>query len=361
MAMEQSDPTDLVEGLDGSSDLGEYPLDSLLIRTETRTIFEVVRRIGQGFYKMDPEFQREFVWEEERQSRLIESVLMRIPLPVFYLAENPDGRLVVVDGLQRLTTFERFLTNAFKLNLRSDELNGKMFNELSPKHQNRIEDTQLTLYVIDSKVPERARLDIFERVNSGVPLSRQQMRNALYQGKATRMLRTLAHHPTFVEATGSSLQPKTMRDREAINRFCAFHLLGPASYRNDMDQFLAEALIQLNQLADAEVDKIQEMFLRSMRNNLKIFGKHAFRKHTRGQQGRSVFNMSLFDVFSTGLANYDEALVDSCQDLLRAGFYRLMSKDDFLQDITIGTNSSRRVEGRFRTMSKLLAEIFDAV
>ncbi len=84
-----------------------YPIDSLQIRQETRTIFEVIRRIQQGFYIMDPEFQRDFVWTIEKQSRLIESVLMRVPLPVFYLAENPEGKLIVVDGLQRLTTFKR--------------------------------------------------------------------------------------------------------------------------------------------------------------------------------------------------------------------------------------------------------------
>jgi hypothetical protein len=286
---------------------------------------------------------------------------MRIPLPVFYLAENPDGRLVVVDGLQRLTTFDRFLRGAFKLDLYNSDLHGKTFNELPPKLQNRIEDTQLTLYVIDSKAPERARLDIFERVNGGVPLSRQQMRNALYQGKATKLLRTLALHSTFVEATGWSLQPKTMRDREAVNRFCAFHLLGVPGYRDDMDQFLADALIRLNQMADSELLQLEELFLRSMRNNLKVFGKHAFRKHYPDQQGRSVFNMSLFDVFSTGLAGYSEDLIERRQDILHEGFYNLMKQDSFLQDITIGTNSLKRVDGRFRATRKLLTEVLDAV
>ena len=98
------------EGLDEKdTSWGDYPLDEVLIRNETRTIYEVVRRIKQGKYVMDPDFQRDFIWPEDKQSKLIESVVMRIPLPVFYLAEDDAGKMVVVDGLQRLSTFQRFV------------------------------------------------------------------------------------------------------------------------------------------------------------------------------------------------------------------------------------------------------------
>ncbi|WP_437732474.1 DUF262 domain-containing protein [Sorangium sp. So ce1335] len=357
---EQGDVKD-PEGYEQPSDLGDYPLDSLTIRTETRTIHEVVtRRIGKGFYIMDPDFQRDFVWNDERQSRLIESVLMRIPLPVFYLAENPDGKLVVVDGLQRLTTFQKFLTDKLKLKLQNPDLKNKKFSDLPAKLQNRIEDTQLTLYLIDSKVPDRARLDIFERVNGGVPLTRQQMRNALYQGKATRALKELAHDPLFVQATGGSLDSKTMRDREAVNRFCAFHLLGSFSYGDDMDQFLGDALAEINKMPEAGIDALKAAFLQSMSNNLLVFGKHAFRKHDRDRETRSTFNMSLFDVFSTGLARYEHTLVDSHKEQIRDGFFLLMKQEEFVRDITYGTNGRRQVEGRFRAAEKLLVEVFDA-
>ena len=361
MTTEQSDQAESVEGLDPATNLWDYPLDSLTIRAETRTIHDVVvRRIEKGFYIMDPDFQRDFVWDEERQSRLIESVLMRIPLPVFYVAENPDGKLVVVDGLQRLTTFQRFIGDKLALQLKNPDLKGKTFGQLLPKFQNRIEDTQITLYLIDSKVPDRARLDIFERVNGGVALSRQQMRNALYQGKATAFLRDLAKDQTFVEATGHSLQPKTMRDREAINRFCAFYLLKASSYRDDMDQFLADALTRMNQMTDADVEHMKVSFLRSMRNNIAVFGKHAFRKHDPDQEARKTFNMSLFDVFSTGLAHYDESLVEKYKEQLRNGFFKLMKQDSFTQDITYGTSDRKGVVGRFATAHKLILEALGA-
>ena len=182
----------------------------------------MVRRMGTGLFVMNPDFQRDFIWAEDKQSKLIESVLMRIPLPVFYLAEDERGRMIVVDGLQRLWTFQRFFTNDLRLKLPGrKELHRKRFRDLPAKLQNRVEDCNLALYVIDAKVPERARLDIFERVNGGVPLTRQQMRNCLHMGQATRFLKEEATTEVFLQATGDSLKTTTMRDREFVNRFCA--------------------------------------------------------------------------------------------------------------------------------------------
>jgi hypothetical protein len=163
-----------LEGIDDSPDLEmhDYPLDNLLIRDVPRSVYEVCRRIEQEQYIMDPDFQRDFVWGLEKQSRLIESLLMRIPLPVFYLAERHDGKIIVIDGLQRLTTISRYLKNEFALRIMDDAnefLSGKKFQDLPVKLQNRLEDTRLIMYVLDEKVPERARLDIFERVNGGTP------------------------------------------------------------------------------------------------------------------------------------------------------------------------------------------------
>jgi len=349
-----------LEGFDESHDLTNYPIDSVLIRSEQRTVHDVVRRIGQGVYVLDPDFQREFLWDAERQSRLIESVLMRIPLPVFYLAEDTDGKLVVVDGLQRLTTFKNYLANQFRLRLENPDLNGRQFNDLPAKLQNRIEDAQLIIYFIDSKVPERARLDIFERVNSGVPLTRQQMRNSLYQGKATALIRELSESARFLDATKAGLDRKTMRDREAINRFCAFHVLGVAQYQDEMDDFLAKALRFINRLSDAEVAAIGDSFLRSMSNNVLVFGEHAFRRHQREQARRSVINMSLFDVASVCLAHYAEGRVTEKREALRDGFFRLMADRQFIEAISLGTSDRARVLARFSKFNEMIVGVLGA-
>lgn len=339
------------EGLDNvESSLGDYPIDSVLIRAENRTVFEVVRRMKNNQYILDPDFQRDFVWDVDKQSKLIESALMRIPLPVFYLAEQSDGRVVVVDGLQRLTTFHRYLNNEFALRSlsgASEKLNGIRFDDLEPKLKTRLEDTNLTLYLIDSKVPEQAKLDIFDRVNSGVPLSRQQMRNCLYVGDATRWLKHQAEGIPFQKATGGSLNPKTMRDREAINRFCGFYLLGVDKYRSDMDIFLAEALNYMNKLKRTELDNLQEVFDRSMQNNYYLFDNRAFRKHQNYSGRRTPINIALFDVFSVQMANYSIEFVQSNAAQIRDLFYQLINEQLFDEAISHSTNSVRNVRIRF--------------
>lgn len=276
-----------VEGLDQSQSEGwggDYPLDAVFVRSETRTVQEAVNRINAGRFQLDPDYQRDFVWAVDKQSRLIESCLMRIPLPVFYVAEAKDGRIAVVDGLQRLTTFSRFLADEFVLLLKSSEdqpphpLNGKKYSDLPLTLQERVQDTQLTLYILDAKAPERAKLDIFERVNSGEPLSRQQMRNCLFNGPATRWLKKAADNAEFLAASGKSLARKSMRDREVINRFCGFFLLGEEKYTSgDMDVFLAQTLEKM-QTESINLNLLHDKFVHSMKMNRFLFREHAFRK-----------------------------------------------------------------------------------
>lgn len=356
------DPTDeRVEGLEESGSWGDYPIDDLLIRQETRTVYEVVRRIKKGFYVMNPDFQRDIVWEEAQQSKLIESVIMRIPLPVFYLAEDEHGRMVVVDGLQRLSTFRSFLKDELVLRLsHKRELEGKRFSDLSPKLQNRVEDCNLIFYIIDSKVAESARLDIFERVNSGVPLTRQQMRNSLYMGPATRFLRKEAETEIFFEATGRSLKPKTMRDREFVNRFCAFRVLGVDEYRGDMDQYLATCLRRMNKMANPDLDALATDFRLGLANNRLLFGKHAFRKHVPSQNSRSVLNASLWDVMSTGLSRYSEDHIKRDSAPLLDAFYGLLANEEFNTAITYATNDLKRVRARFEMTEEMFREVLGA-
>ena len=284
--MSDSDTQEIdVEGFEEpNSGLDTYPVDSLLIRTEQRTISDVLRRIDRKAIKLDPDFQRDFVWGEDyvRQSRLIESILMRIPLPVFYLAEEKDGRLIVVDGLQRLSTMKSFYAGELTLDLpRSTELHGKRFLNLPQRLKDRFEDGQLTFYLIDHRVPDRVRLDIFDRVNSGVPLTRQQMRNAIYNGPATAFLKNMVSSDPFKEATSGALSRirhvQDMRDREAVNRFLSFYLLGwDRSPDWDFDDRLGLALLHFNRMSQEQQTAIGEAFLTSMRANYRVFGDAAF-------------------------------------------------------------------------------------
>ena len=341
--------------------LGEYPIDTMLIRNENRTVHDVLRRIDQGNFIMDPDFQRDFIWDPDKQSKLIESVLMRIPLPVFYVAENEDGRMVVVDGLQRLSTFKNFVSGNLALRLsKRPQLDKRRFDELSPKLQNRIEDCNLTFYIIDSKAPDRARLDIFERVNGGDPLTRQQMRNCLYMGRATRFLKEEAAKVLFKEATGGSLSVARMRDREFVNRFCGFQLLSLDDYRGNMDDFLATTLTKMNKLGQPELQELSNQLQMSLSNNKYLFGHHSFRKHYEWQVRRNPISASLWDVMTTGLSRYGEYEVRARTDEVKDAFYKLLNNREFIDAITIGTNQTNKVKARFELTRNMFKEVFGA-
>lgn len=351
-----------VEGLDSDENSwGDYPIDDILIRQESRTVYDVVRRINEKTYVMDPEFQRDFIWPKDKQSKLIESVTMRIPLPVFYMAEDDDGQMVVVDGLQRLSTFQNFLNDELRLKLPDrNELNGRLFSELSPKLQNRVEDCNLIFYNIDSRVPERARLDIFERVNGGVALTRQQMRNCLFMGEATRFLKREAETELFEKATGRSLKRETMRDREFVNRFCAFQLLELDEYRGDMDEYLANVLRRMNMMDSEQLASLSTEFRRGLKNNLTLFEDHAFRKSIRSGDRRSPLNASLWDVMSTGLSLYPNKYVRKSAQSLRDAVQELLLDEDFETAITYGPNDAIKVRYRFKRAKDVFQEVLGA-
>lgn len=333
-------------------EMSAYPLDDIMVRKDTRNVGDVVKRIEAGRYSMNPDFQRDFVWKPDKQSKLIESCVMRIPLPVLYVAEGEDGRITVVDGLQRLSTFQAFLTNKLKLTGlgRDHPLEGKRFADLPINLQERIEDTQLTLYILDKDAPEAARLDIFDRVNSGIPLSRQQMRNALYNGPATRWLAAMADDPQFLSATGETLSRETMRDREAINRFVAFHLLGWEAYNGDMDLFLARSLSMLNAATPAAIEGTTHAFRTGMARNERLFGRHSFRKSLAEQRedaNRSVINISMFDTFACCLANVGEDAMRSDSEGIVRSIVDLMRDERFNNALTYSTNSTVQVRARY--------------
>ncbi|MEO5334470.1 MAG: DUF262 domain-containing protein [Magnetococcus sp. YQC-5] len=355
---------DNIEGIDDSTGQGwgSYPLEAVFVRNEIRTVGEVVRRIEAKRYVLNPDFQRDFVWNPDKQSRLIESCLMRLPLPVFYVAEAKDGRIIVVDGLQRLTTFKLFLANKFSLHLPEDHqdpnikkvsLNQHYFKDLSITLQERILDTQLILYILDANAPERAKLDIFERVNGGEALTRQQMRNCLYNGQATRWLQQTAELESFKDSTSQTFSSKTMRDREAVNRFCGFRLLGINEFKGDLDIFLAETLEHMNKMSSTDLSDLQADFDRSMKHNMMLFGKHAFRKSLcdlSGSERRSIINIALFDVCSVIFSEINtintEQLINKKQAIQEA-FAQLLQNDDFLDTITSSTTMKTKVIRKF--------------
>ena len=227
--------------------------------------------------------------------------------------------------------------------------------------QERVEDTQLTLYILDTKAPYRAKLDIFERVNSGTPLARQQMRNCLFNGPATKWIaEKAAVTEEFLDATGKGLNQKTMRDREAINRFCAFKLLEIETYKGDMEDFLARALKKMNEFNQEELKGLSQVFKKSMVANYSLFGKHAFRKSLTSEKEsarRSVINIALFDCCSVLFAKLDESIFEKKGSLIKNAIKELVNTKKLSEAITTSTNGSEQVKIRFTMINSSVEEV----
>ncbi|EBD1720887.1 DUF262 domain-containing protein, partial [Campylobacter coli] len=231
-----------------------YPLEKIRIEKGRMSLFEIKRRIEKGDIQIDPDFQREDVWVYKQKYELIESVLMGIPIPVFYFFENKEGKIQVVDGRQRITTFIEFMDNKFELKQLNIIKNiiGKKFSNLDKIQQRKIEDYQIDTYIIQPPTPEQVKFDIFDRVNrGGTRLNNQEMRNALYQGNSTELINELSKEECFKKATAYSIKSNHMKDRYIILRFIGFYIYysktnNNIEYKGNIDDFLSEIMLFLN-------------------------------------------------------------------------------------------------------------------
>ena len=353
-----------------------YPASKIKIDRVQFSIFELKRRYDRGLICLDPDFQRNFVWKQKQKSELIESVIMGIPLPLIYLAETMEGNLVIVDGRQRLTTFFHFMDNKFALNGLKilPDLNGCRFSDFEEDKKKRkfatdIEDFQLVIQIIKYPTPDRVRFDIFDRVNrGGTPLNNQEMRNALYQGKSTRLLSSLAESEQFQNATGKSISPTHMKDRYIILRAVSFWMWREGKlknsdgeeikYRSDIEEFLGYAMEQLNRASDQEIETIQEIFLEEMLVIYDILGEDAFRIPTENKKRRPV-SMILYEslFYFVKLIMKDSEGLDP-SDITKA-VQEIMEDSVFLEALTYNVDSAVHVEERFRVVTQKYKELLD--
>lgn len=352
----------------------DYPNLSIKIEQAQYSIYEIKRRYDRKQICIDPEFQRNDVWNIRQKSELIESVIMGIPLPLIYLAENADGKLIVVDGRQRLSTFFQFLDNEFHLrDLKIlKHINGMKFRDMEEHSQYSryitiLEDTQLIVQIIKYPTKDRVRFDIFDRVNrGGTPLNKQEMRNALYQGKATVLLKELSQFPSFLEATGKAISPKRMKDRYIILRALCFYLywhgemIEPSGkkeeYRSDMEEFLGNGMILFNSISDERIKEIKDMFDDTMKRASECLGEDGFRlpSHTtiRNPISMTLFE-TLFYYYTLFPQNYNI-------NKIREGIYELLEDKNYLESLQNSIDSSVNVKKRFEKVQEKYKEITHA-
>lgn len=349
----------------GGGDIVE-PFDPKNIRIETKamTVDLLISRIREDAIDLAPAFQRKAgLWKDQAQSRLVESFLIRIPIPAFYMDATDDDRWEVVDGLQRLTALKRFvLEQALTLRdlefLRSFE--GKTFNDLPRSMQRRILETTVTVFLIQPGTPDEVKFNIFRRINTGgLPLSPQEIRHALNQGPAADLLLRLATTPEFLKATDGGIRDDRMTDRECALRFLAFTSTPYTNYKSqDLDGFLNAQMRSLNKIGD--LGPLEARFLRAMNAARRVFGNDAFRKRNSATEARKPINKALFETWSVNLDQLDDAeiatLVDR-KDSLGEGFMALMRDGEFDRAVTQGTGDVNKVRVRFERVAALIRRI----
>ncbi len=357
------------ESIDPKVRLMDKPFNPALINIDTKTpsLDTLIKRMAQTEpeIEMNTEnyFQRKTdLWDEEKQSRLIESILIRFPLPAFYFDGTDQKKWLVVDGLQRLSSIRNFvIKKRLKLvNLEFlTQLDGKGYDELGRDLQRIIEETPIVTYIINPGTPDDVKFNIFKRINTGgLVLEPQEIRHALNQGEPAKFIAELAGIDAFKQATGSKIRPERMLDRDFANRFLAFYRFGYKDYTPDLDTFMSRAMKDVNKMTEAEKEKCKKDFTNSMKLNKDVFGKHAFRKRERNWDGKKPLNKALFDVFSVVFAKLNEderrILKEQKQQVSDGLIDLLENKNDFVAAITSSTSDKTRVITRFSMIETLV-------
>jgi hypothetical protein len=343
-----------------------YDVSKLKVERRTLSVFQALRKIEKLEIVLEPDFQRAFVWDETRQSRLIESLLIRIPLPAFYIDATDSARWAVVDGLQRLTTLYRFC-RVPGFNLRGleflTELNGENFQGLPPKYKVLIEDdTSLDFNNLLPETPPRAKFTIFSRVNTGgMQLNAQEIRHALLQGRITATLRELAASDRFLKATDRAIDSKRMADRELILRTLAFAHFGTENYLffDDLDSFLIDSMEKFNLASlGIDLDQLGERFLVSVELVKVAMGRFAFRKYGPPGTRRGPINKAIFESIIAATMNHPKRAVlpQRGADLVKE-IQSELKRGDFWSAVTYGTGKARAVDERFTTMKDVLTRV----
>jgi Protein of unknown function DUF262 len=351
-----------------------YDPEKINIVTREPTIEQLLRRISNEELDLAPEFQRHAgLWNRGAKSRLIESIIIRIPLPAFYIDATNDDKWFVVDGLQRLHTLKLFV-NDKTLKLSGLEyltnLEGKAYDQLERRYQRRIQETQVTVYTIEEGTPVEVKYNIFKRINTGgVPLNTQEIRNALNPGKAILLLAEMANSPEFKKLVNlSEDRIKRMYDRELVLNFIAFKLTSYEEYKHNLDGWLDETLKIVNKISDEQsIEKIKNDFNKAVKLLIELFGLYVFRlepriKHQNGPQKNKSINKALFVVWSVIISGLEDCEIEKLKQnktILKTKYEELIKEDN---DFIISGQEAwyaNRVRYRFEKTKKSIQGILD--
>lgn len=316
---------------------------------------------------LQPDFQRVTdVWDNVKKSRLIESILLGLPLPSFYFSEDPvSQKLSIIDGLQRICAIRDFVLekeNPLKLEGLQflKNFDGFTFSQLARPEVKRIKSLKITMNTLRKGTPLDVKYIIFQRVNTaGVPLTPQEMRHALNQGPAAIFIKELADMESFKKATNYSVESKRMQDRDFVNRFIAF-FIGYQDYMGDLDMFLNDKMGELNKMTSEQRDNIRVSFDKAMKCCYEIFKNDAFRKKYSVTDKRKLISKSVYDTLSVNIAwlsDEEQLMLLKNAEAFKTGMIRLFNDERFNFSISTGTGQKYNVDLRFMMVKSLIKEI----
>lgn len=366
------------QGFDNTIDFEQvkrpgYGPDDIFVENKPFSLRQILDLIESEDIELSPDFQRNFIWDKTRQSRLIESILLGLPLPSIYLSQYEDGRLTVVDGLQRLSTIRAFLNGELKLtNLEYlKECNGFYFkgleSVLSPLRLRRFTQTQIMCFVIDYRSPSKLKFDLFRRLNTGgKPLNNQEIRNCLSRPEVQHVLKDMVNLPSFGSATANSVKDSRMDAREAALRFLYFaeqYSPNPdnptGKYNGDMESTLDDFIDELNSRNINELRNVIEVYDRGLQNAFYLFGNYCFRKVTSETLygRRTPINKLLMLSFSVLLSKYSHSnVINKCSvnGLLEPLADYISTNEEVFRAITWGTNGKWNLTVCFNYFERFL-------
>lgn len=349
---------------DEEFDTAPYSPDDIRISQYMYSVYQIFHWIEDGILILRPEFQRNRVWEIQRQSLLIESIMLRIPIPTFYFQEDEEGNKLVIDGLQRLSSIYAYMRGEFPLKGLQylEKCNQMYFSELPKKYRIRIMETQLAVNVLDSKCDEKVKFDVFRRVNTGgVPLNPQEIRNSLASAQVRKLLLDMSSSPEFLKATRRRINDTRMDAQELCLRFIVFF----SRYDRHSDklknlgalvQMLDSAVVSLNRCSDLILSRWLLVFRSSMRKCCALLGDEAFSK----ENNEMVINKPLFITWAVLLFHHggkDLKVLESKQTEAVRLQHQYFREGIYYNAITSSTAARKNIELQFEAVSKILKEL----
>ncbi|WP_375446927.1 DUF262 domain-containing protein [uncultured Fibrella sp.] len=333
------------------------------ITVEPKTMDNLIQRLKHNEIDLDPDFQRKGnLWARDVQSRLIESLMLRFPLPAFYFDAESEDNWLVVDGLQRLWTLKNFVVDKTekRLRLRGLEIlkqyDGMTFDELPRPMQRRIMETQVTAYIIKPGTPRPVKYNVFRRINTGgLMLNPMEIRHALNQGPAAEFLKYVSESETFNGFIKAS--DKRMADRELVLRYVAFRLTPYPQFEKPMSSFLDKNMEKLAKLTNVERNGLANDLVQSLHIGFEWFGRHQFSRSYGHQNSKLLLNGALFEVWTSQIARLSNDQVDIINrkiEQFRAEYKSLFKSELFDNSITRATSDYNAVQTRFGAIESLL-------